>query len=177
MGKSMKWIAGLLLVIAVVSVAILLGVSDAQAQQPGKLQQQIQGNWTLVSIYNEWPDGRKLEQFGPDPKGSMILTPDGRFSILFMKANIPKFASNNRLKGTAEENRAVVQGSTAYFGRYMVASDEDGVVMLMVEGSTFPNWDGQKQKRLMSVSGDTLKVVNPASGIGGASYIVWKRAH
>jgi hypothetical protein len=176
MDKSMKWMAGLLFVVATVSIAMLSGVSDLGAQSPGRLQQQIQGNWTLVSIYNEWPDGRKLEQFGPDPRGSMMITPDGRFSIFFMKASIPKFASNNRIKGTDEENRAVVRGCTAYFGRYTVSGEKEGVVMLMIEGSTFPNWDGQKQRRLMFVSGDTLKVVTPASGIGGTSHIVWKRA-
>ena len=88
----------------------------------------------------------------------------------------PKFASNNRLTGTARENRAVAQGCIAYFGSYTVQNEKDGVVMLTVEGSTFPNWDGQKQKRRMTVSGDTLQVINPASGIGGTSYIVWKRA-
>lgn len=175
MDKSMRWMGGLFFIVAAFSIAMVPGVSDVRAQESGSLQQQIQGNWALVSIYNEWPDGRKLDQFGPDPRGSMILTPDGRFSMFFMKANIPKFASNNRLSGTARENRAVVQGCIAYFGRYTVSSEKDGVVMLMVEGSTFPNWDGQKQRRLMSVSGDTLKVVNPASGIGGTSYIVWKR--
>ena len=176
MVKSMKWMVGFIFIVAAASAMMLSGASDLQARQSGGLQQQIQGNWTLVSIYNEWPDGRKLEQFGPDPKGSMTLTADGRFSIFFAKADIPKFASNNRLKGTTKENRAVVHGCLAYFGRYTVSSEKDGLVTLMVEASTFPNWNGQKQKRVMSASGDALKVVTPASGIGGTSYIVWQRA-
>lgn len=176
MGKFMKRIAGLPFVIAAVFVVALSITSDVLAQQPGGLRQQIQGNWTLVSIYNQWPDGRKLEQFGHNPAGSMMLTPDGRFSLFFMKSGIPKFASNNRIKGTAEENRAVVHGCLAYFGRYAVTDEKGGVVTLSIEGSTFPNWIGRSQKRLMSVGGNTLKVVTPAAGIGGTSYIVWKRA-
>ncbi len=176
MDKFVKGMVGFIFIVAAASIIMLSGAADLQAQQSAGLQQRIQGNWTLVSIYNEWPDGRKLEQFGPDPRGSMILTDDGRFSIFFAKANIPQFASNNRMKGTAEENRAVVHGCLAYFGRYTVSSEKDGLVTLMVEASTFPNWNGQKQKRLMSASGDTLKVVTPASGIGGTSYIVWQRA-
>jgi hypothetical protein len=176
MGKSMKHIAGLLFVIAAVFIYILSTTSNIWAQQPGGLLKQIQGNWTLVSIYNQWPEGRKLEQFGHNPTGSMMLTPDGRFSLFFMKSGIPKFVSNNRIKGTVEENRAVVHGCLAYFGRYAVTNEKDGVVTLIVEGSTFPNWIGRNQKRLMSVSGNTLKVVTPAAGIGGTSYIVWKRA-
>jgi hypothetical protein len=176
MCKSVKLMAGFLFFIAAVFVGELSAPSDLYAQQPGGLQQQIQGNWTLISIYNEWADGRKVESFGSAPKGSMILTPDGRFSIFLIKKGIPKFASNNRVKGTAAENRAVIHGSTAYYGSYKVLNDKDGVVNLIVEGSTFPNWDGQKQTRFMSVTGDILKVVNPASAIGGKAYIIWKRA-
>lgn len=176
MRKSIRWIAVIFFFVVVVSGILLSGAADLWAQPAAGLRQQIEGNWTLASIYNEWPDGRKIEQFGSHPRGSMMLAPDGRFSIFFMKAGLPKFTSNNRLTGTARENRAVVQGCIAYFGSYMVQNEEDGVVMMMVEGCTFPNWDGQHQKRRMTVSGDTLKVINPASGIGGTSYIVWKRA-
>lgn len=176
MSKSMRWIAGISFVTVILSGVMLSGTMDLWAEPSAGLRQQIEGNWTLASIYNEWPDGKKIEQFGSHPRGSMMLAPDGRFSIFFMKATLPKFASNNRLTGTAKENQAVVQGCIAYFGSYTVQDEKGGVVMLMVEGSTFPNWDGQKQKRLMSVSGDTLKVITPSSGIGGASYIIWKRA-
>jgi len=175
MGKAMKWMVGLLFVIAAVSVGMFSGPSDIWAQQTDGLQQQIQGNWTLVSVCNEWADGRKVDQFGPNPRGSMILTPDGRFSILLMKASIPKFASNSRIKGTAAENRAVVHGCLAYFGRYTVLNGKDGVVNLIVEGSSFPNWDGKNLKRFMHAAGDSLKVTTPASGIGGTSYLGWKR--
>ncbi|MEE9912005.1 MAG: lipocalin-like domain-containing protein [Deltaproteobacteria bacterium] len=175
MGKPRRWIAGTSFVVVAVFIVILSGAVDLWAEPSAGLRQQIEGNWTLASIYNEWPDGRKIEQFGPDPKGSMMLGPDGRFSIFFMKASLPKFASGNRLTGTDAENRAVIQGCIAYFGRYTVSDDNDGVVMLMLEGCTFPNWDGQKLKRLMSLNGDTLKVVTPSSGIGGTSHSVWKR--
>ncbi len=148
----------------------------ARAQEAGGLQKRISGNWTLVSIYNEWPDGRKLEQFGAQPQGFMILTPDGRFSIFFAKSDLPEFAAGNRLEGTTDEYLAVARGTLAYFGRYRVENDEDGVVELLVEGCTFPNWNGRKHKRLMSLSGDSLRVVTPAAGIGGTSHIVWRRA-
>jgi hypothetical protein len=44
----------------------------------------------------------------------------GRFSFLILRANIPKFAANNVNQGTAEENKAVVQGMIAYFGTWSV---------------------------------------------------------
>jgi hypothetical protein len=92
----------------------------------------------VVSVYNE-QDGEKTEPYGPQPRGFMTLAPDGRFSIILMKASLPKFAANNRVQGTVEENQAVVQGSLALYGTYAVVSQKEKMVILHVEASTFPN--------------------------------------
>lgn len=168
-------VVGVLLVVAALMGVTLFTVSDAWAQQRiGPLEQQIQGSWMLVSEYTE-QDGKKTETFGSNPRGSMILTPDSRFSIMLMRTSLPHFASNNRMKGTVEENQAVVQGSIAYFGSYAVASDKDQTVNLHIEGSTFPNWDGEDQKRVMNIVGDELRVINSALGTGRTGFLVWKR--
>jgi Lipocalin-like domain len=163
--------------VAVVLFPNVSGASDVWAQEKGStLAQQIQGSWILVSIYNE-QDGKKINQFGPNPRGSFILTPDGRFSMILMRESLPKFASNNRLKGTVEENEAIVQGAFAYFGSYKVAGDKEQTVILHVEGSTFPNWDGQDKERYMTVIGDELKLTAPTTALGsGTNYLIWKRA-
>ncbi len=58
-----------------------------------------------------------------------------------------------------------------------MASDKEQTVNLHIEGSTFPNWDGQDQKRVMSVEGDELRLTNPTPSIGGGvNHIIWKRA-
>jgi len=165
-----------LLFVIILSVGTLSGASDLWAQDKGgTLTQQIQGSWTLVSIYNE-QDGKKIEVFGPNPRGTMILTPDGRFAMILMNASLPKFASNVRTKGTTEENKAVVQGSIAYFGSYKVAGEKENKVNLRIEGSTFPNWDGQEQQRSMTVMGEEMMYINPTPALGGGTnYIVWKR--
>ena len=173
MKGPVKEVAIALLLVTILAVGTLYGALDVRAQDKG-LAQQIQGTWTLVSIYNEL-DGKKTEQFGPNPRGSMILAPNGRFSLIIMKASLPKFASNSRVKGTAEENQAVVQGSVAYFGTYTVESEKDNTVNLRVEGSTYPNWDGEEQKRIMTVSGDEMKFTTFTATIGGTNHLVWKR--
>ncbi|MGO9177048.1 MAG: lipocalin-like domain-containing protein [Desulfobaccales bacterium] len=176
MNWSIKEVARVLLVVAVLSGGTLSGASYVWAQEKGSpLAQQIQGSWILVSIYNE-QDGKKIDLYGPNPRGSIILTPDGRFIYIIMRASLPKFAANNRMKGTAEENQAVIQGSHATFGKYTVASNKEHTVNVHIEGSTFPNWDGQDQKRVMIVSGDELKITNPNATTGGTNYMVWKRA-
>ena len=176
MNWTIKAVARVLLVVAVLSGGTLPGASSVWAQEKGStLAQQIQGSWVLVSIYNE-QDGKKIEPFGSKPRGSLILTPDGRFSMILMRASLPKFASNNRMQGSAEENQAVVQGSLAFYGTYAVASEKDQTVIMRIEGNTFPNSDGQEQKRAMTVKGDELRVTNPTTTIGGVAYAIWKRA-
>jgi hypothetical protein len=42
--------------------------------------------------------------------------------------------------------------------------------------STFPNWNGLDQKRLItSLTADELKCTNPAASVGGTAELVWKR--
>jgi hypothetical protein len=95
---------------------------------------------------------------------------------MFIRSDVPKFASTNREAGTAEENKAAVQGSIAYYGTYSV-SENGKVVTYHIEGSTFPNWRGTDQKRLVKISGDELTVSNPAPSTGfGNAWSVWKRA-
>jgi Lipocalin-like domain len=176
MNRSLKKVAGILLVVAVLSGGTPFGASSARAQEKSSsLAQQIQGSWILVSIYNE-QDGKKIEPFGSKPRGSLILTPEGRFSMMFMRPSLPKFASNNRMTGTAEENQAIVQGSHAFFGTYAVASEKEHTVSLHIEGNSFPNSADQDQKRVMTVKGDELRITNPTATIGGVAYVVWKRA-
>lgn len=172
---SIKEVASVLLVVAVFAVGALFGASEVWAEEKGAGL--AQGSWILVELYNE-TDGKRIEPFGPNPRGSMLLTPDGRFSMILMRASLPKFASNVRTKGTVEENQEVVQGSVAAFGTYTVTGDKERILNLHMEGSTFPNWDGQHQKRPVTVTGDDMKIINPAPSIGGGgkNTQVWKRA-
>ena len=146
-----------------------------QAQEAGSLAKQIQGTWIFVSMVNE-QDGKRIDMFGPNPRGIQIFTPDGRFVVIAMKASLPKFASNNRLKGTPAEYQGVVQGSNAHFGTYKVVNEKEHQVSFHMEASTFANWDGQDHTRVMVVTGDEMKVTSPVTSVGGTSYLVLKRA-
>jgi Lipocalin-like domain len=161
------------LLCAAAFVAFVAGA--AGNQQTGKLRKQLIGAWTMVSDAVD-QGGTKVEPFGPSPKGQMLLTSDGHFSIVLTRPDVPKFASNSRNSGTADENKAAMQGGIGYFGTYTV-SDADKTVNLHVEASTFPNWSGTDQKRVVALSGDEMTVTNPTPSIGpGTATLVWKRA-
>lgn len=170
--QSVRRMIPVTLATTVLAFVVLAGALEVAA---GAFLQEIQGNWVVASVVNE-KDGKKTDVFGTDPMGSMILTPDGRFSIILMRSGLPKFAANNRVQGTAQENEAVVKGSVAYFGTYKVESEGERTVSLAIEGCTFPNWNGEVQKRVMTVTGDEMKLTNPTAAIGGTNYLIWKRA-
>jgi hypothetical protein len=113
--------------------------------------------------------------YGDNPRGQLILTPDGRYSIVLARATMPKIVAGVRTKGTADENKAVVEGSIAHVGRYTI-DDGGKAITFHIEMSTFPNWDGTTQKRALKVSGDTVTyTVSTPSGGGPANDVTWKR--
>jgi Lipocalin-like domain len=85
---------------------------------------------------------------------------------MISRPDIPKFAVNNVNQGTAEENKAVVNGITAHFGTWSV----DGATKTIttnVKASSFPNLNGGRQKRVISsLAPDELKYTNPLSTTG-----------
>ena len=155
-------------------LCLALPASDIFAQ--GKsLKEQIVGTWTMVSNVNTRPDGTKYEALGPNPRGVFTLDANGHFAITILGDARRKFASNNRLEGTAEENKAAVQGSIAYFGTYTV-NEADHTINVHIERCSFPNWDGTDQKRSITITGDEMKYTNTAASGGGKAELVWKRA-
>ena len=140
------------------------------AQSAGDPRHKVAGTWKLVSAVNSMPDGQKIDVFGSKPNGRVIFSPDGYFTVLFMRDGLPKFATGNRQKGTPEENQAIVQGSLGYSGTYSVDAKDKALVM-NVDASTFPAWTGEAQRRKYTIEGDQLQWVGIV-GTGGGNLIV-----
>jgi hypothetical protein len=158
---------------AITALGLALLPDNAFAQQKS-LKDQLVGTWVMVSNITT-RDGTKSETFGPNPKAIAIYESNGRFAIVTTRSDLPKFASNNRATGTADENKAVIQGSIAYFGTYSV--DEAGKSLTAkIEGATFPNWVGTAQTRTISFAGDEQTQLVAVGSAGGSVEIKWKRA-
>ncbi len=159
------------------TMAIWLGFAlpgdDAVAQQKS-LKEQLVGTWTFVSSNAKLPDGSPL--WGSNPKSLLIFTNNGYYTWHVFRSDRPKFASNNRMQGTPDENKATMQGSLAYLGTYSV-NEGDKTVMFRVEGSTYPNSEGEELKRIIiSLTTDELKYVNPSTTLGARVEAVFRRA-
>jgi Lipocalin-like domain len=100
--------------------ALIFGVFLPREEALAQAAKDLVGTWTLVSVSFERPDSSKGDVFGPNPLGILLFDAAGRVAYQEMRSDLPKFASNNRLEGTAEENKAVVQGCFCAFGTYSV---------------------------------------------------------
>jgi len=104
------------LVGTLVGSIVALAMADSALAQQKSTKDQLVGTWLLTGVTAERADGSKGEPFGADPKGIIIFTADGHFSLLQHRAELPKIAANDRAKPTAEEARTIVDGSIAYYG-------------------------------------------------------------
>jgi hypothetical protein len=162
----------LLPILSALILGLALPAGDAVAQQKS-LKDQLVGAWTLVSSSTTLPDG--TSQWGSNPKGLLIFSESGSFSSHTMRTDRPKFASNNRLSGTADENKAAMQGAVASFGTYSV-DDAKRTFTLRYQGSSYPNLEGTDSIRPFAIVGDELRVTNPAPTAGGPpSQLVYRR--
>jgi len=123
---------------AISASLLLAGFAAAAGDAAAQGAKSLTGTWTPVSVVTIDASGKTTQSFGSNPRGSLIFTSNGRYSIWVGASSLPKFASNNRAKGTAEENQAVIAGSIAHFGKYTV-DEKDKSFTFNVETSTFPN--------------------------------------
>ncbi len=157
--------------LAVATVLTILSVS-ARAEEPDYLR----GTWVLVSSVTD-KDGKKTDQFGSGAAGMMTLDATGHFMLTIIGPDLPRFASNNRAAGTPEENKAVLSKSIAMIGTYL-HNPADKTLTFKVESSTFPNWNGTQQKRIIvAATKDELKYITPTASSGGVGTVIWRRAH
>src|SRR4051794_10433015 len=98
------------------SAAALLGLTmlpgNALTQQK-PLKEQIVGTWTYTVNETVRPDGSRVKTWGDNQSGLVIYGADGRYVSLVGRSGLPKFSSNSRTAGSADENKSVVQGSIA----------------------------------------------------------------
>jgi hypothetical protein len=153
--------------------AILTGLLSGPGIALGQsLKDQIVGGWRTASIYNE-EGGVKRNLYGDKPVGLTVFDRSGYIIQYLSKPDVPKFAANNRLKGTDQEYRAVVQSIISGFGTYTV--DGDTVTIKWV-ASSYPNRAGTTEKRTYKIAGDQMTAVNPTAASGGTSYQTFVRA-
>jgi hypothetical protein len=128
------------------------------------------GNWKLLS-WQVVVDGHPHDLFGPNPKGFLLLTAEGRAMALT--------TAEDRRPGEGDAERAALHRSMlAYTGRYRVEGHEFATT---VDASWNEVWNGTEQRRRWRIEGDRLFIESvPAPSIlfpGKTDHrlIVWER--
>ena len=132
------------------------------------------GTWTLVAADVIHRDGRRGHDYGDTPKGLLMFDTQGHYSLQIYDSLRPHYASGDRARGTATEYQANALGISTHFGTFQVDAAA-GVLTLNVENASFPNQDGQQQKRIYKLDGDELSYRVQARPNGDVPVSVWRR--
>lgn len=155
---------------------LLAGLTAASSSWAGPLADKLVGTWAVTEAATHEANGTTSYPYGKSPKGILIFTKDGHFAQIMSTGDIPKFASNNRVTGTPEEYKAVVQKSLAFFGTYTV-DEEKKMITYKLDASTFPNWEGSNQVRsIVVLTSDRFVYSNPSASAGGVAENAYRRA-
>jgi len=145
---------------------VLLAVfaaTDATAQSA----KQLIGTWRLVEI--KGGDGKADPNRGARPSGLIYYDAHGNMAAQIMPDR-PR-AKYAVAQPTPEEAKAAITGYTAYFGTYTV-DEEKKTVTYKIVSSSFPNWEGEAQTRVIdTLTDEEFGNTNPnvAGGRGSAS--------
>jgi lipocalin-like protein len=158
------------------TLLLFLSSADLVGAESRPLTEQIVGTWTLLLVDNVLPDGSRVHLYGPSPQGILFFDKTGHYGLQILRSGRPKFAANDKSKGTPEENQAAVQGSNSHFGTYTV-DEASHTITFHIEHASFPNWEGTEQKRSFTLVVDevTYTVPTPTTGGTATGQVRWKR--
>ncbi|HEU4669805.1 MAG TPA: lipocalin-like domain-containing protein [Dyella sp.] len=136
----------------------------------------LQGAWTLERVDNVYPDGRRVELYGPHPQGLWLIDAQGHYMMQIVRAQRLPFAAGDKSRGTPQEYRAAALDFNAHYGTVRL---EGGRLYRHIEHASFPNWDGRDGSTTYVLEGDELTyvVARPTSGAaeGAHGEVTWRR--
>jgi hypothetical protein len=150
------------------------GVVCAQAEELASLE----GTWIMEQAYEIRADGTRTTNYGEHPKGLLTIDHAGRYNLQIFKIDRPVFANgDDKTRGTADEYRAAVLGSSTHFGTVTIDRIKHQLIFSL-EAASFPNWEGKRQVRNFTYENGVLSYAVPPSAAAGTTtaYSVWRRA-
>lgn len=135
----------------------------------------IVGTWRLVSWELCDRDGHISYPMGRRPSGRLTYTPDGYMSVLITGRDRRRTIPGDPTIGIPEATITAARRSIAYAGSYVRQGPE---VVHHVELSSFPEWIGTDQERLIAWNEERLVLYTLPALVGGkeqAAYLTWER--
>jgi hypothetical protein len=134
----------------------------------------LTGTWFLAAADVLHPDGTRTHDYGAAPKGSLMIDAKGRYSLQIFKAERSRFSSDDKRSGTPAEYEEAVMGSSTHLGELSVDS-ANGVLTFHIQNASFPNWEGEEQKRNYELKGSELSYRVVPRPNGDVPISVWRK--
>jgi hypothetical protein len=123
--------------------------------------------------------GEVYRPFGEMPQGFILYTPDGYMSAQLSASDRRKFETEDMYQGKPEEYLNAGLTYLAYSGPYYV-DELKRMVEHEMSVSLFPNWQGQRQVRIVKVGNKELQLSPNMPYLFNGSLktatITWRRA-
>ena len=134
------------------------------------------GTWRLVSWENRSVEDDEVSYpLGKDAEGYIMYNPDGYMFVAIMSPYRINFAGGDLLSGTPEEEAKAEETFLSYCGPYDFRGD---TVIHHIEISSFPNWSGVDEERLIELGGNRVKLSTHPILIQGkqqTAHLIWER--
>jgi enamine deaminase RidA (YjgF/YER057c/UK114 family) len=156
---------------ALIEIDLVAVRSDEQAANP---HPSLAGTWTLVAADRQLPNGARVRDYGEHPEGRMMIDGRGRYSIQIFRSERPNFAANDKARGTPEEMREAVLGSSTNYGELTVDWTTH-TLRMTIDESSYPNFRNQVQTRPFEFDGEILSYRVPPRPDGSVPISVWRR--
>lgn len=139
--------------IALVFVALFFSVLTQAALAADDVAKQLVGTWKLTGWIVQVVGEDSREPFGPNPKGRLVLTPQGDWIIIMT-------ATDRRPAKTVDEKATLLDSVLAYSGKFIVEGDK---ITTRVDMSSNEIYTGvnQNQIRFFKLDGDKLSLRSP----------------
>jgi hypothetical protein len=132
------------------------------------LRQALLGTWRLISFQVD-VDGASVNQFGDNPRGYLVYTPDGHVFVQYAARDRPQplgQSAHGPVLLEAMRTNATL-GFAGYCGTFEV---RDGQVVHHREFGLIPSLDGRVETRPIVLDGDRLILRTPRG-----QQIEWQR--
>lgn len=135
-------------------------------------------NWQLVEMYSIDENSNKIHPYG-ETKGLLTYTNDNIMSAQIGKIKRNLFEDNDYRKGQKDEIEIAFNGFISYFGTYSI-NEKQSYILHNVQMSLFPNWIGQKVKRIYEFQDNYNILILKApqliyDGVERTPTLVWSR--
>jgi Lipocalin-like domain len=136
----------------------------------------LDGTWRLISsTRTNAATGETVDTIGPNPRGFITYTRDGRLSVLIARDDRPR-PGDVRSMSDAERSR-LYSTMMAYTGRYKFNGK---TIEHDIDIAWNEIWGGTKQIRDVKKEGDRLiyttrPAPSPADGVMGYGTVIWEK--